>query len=458
MTPLVGTTNPSTPVGDKSGGERRAARAAAFQVFTKHETRDPRHGYSLARGASQREFRGFHETRITRHESRNFCRPVTASLFTIVHHCSRLFGIVQQKNITSEPVSPLRPHRQHGLLGFHQPRDTQHGFSLFLRRLQGEQPQARPTGFHESRITRHETRLLCFHETRNTNHGFFSPSVRKGSTIRNPRSDCRPRCPVAAFLRVVARHGASMARHGRPSSPAPATRPVGFSPATRHATWFFPVPPATPRRATPSPATGFFTKHETRITNHGLYAFVAAFLRVVARHRASMARHGRRPSPAPATRHVGFSPATNHATRFFPVPPATPRRATPISANGFFTNHETRNTNHGLYAFVAAFLCVVARHGAAMARHGRPPSPAPATRHVGFSPATNHATWFFPVPPATPRRATPSPANGFFTNHETRNTNHGLYAFLPTISRHFPLFFGPPSPRNRCPPPLPPPA
>ena len=61
MTPLLGTKTPSAPVGDKSGGERRAARAAAFQAFTKHETRDPRHGFSLARGASQREFQGFHE-------------------------------------------------------------------------------------------------------------------------------------------------------------------------------------------------------------------------------------------------------------------------------------------------------------------------------------------------------------------------------------------------------------
>ena len=52
------------------------------------------------------------------------------------------------------------PCRQHGLLGFHQPRDTQHGFSLSLQRLQGEQPQTRPTGFHESRVTKHESRLL----------------------------------------------------------------------------------------------------------------------------------------------------------------------------------------------------------------------------------------------------------------------------------------------------------
>ena len=89
---------------------------------------------------------------------------------------------------------------------------------------------------------------------------------------------------------------------------------------------------------------------------------------------------------------------------------------------------------------VAAFLRVVARHGAAMARHGRPASPAPATRPVGFSPATRHATWFFPVPPATPRRATPSPANRFFTSHESRITSHGLYAFFPTISHDFPAF------------------
>ena len=41
-----------------------------------HETRDPRQGVSLARGAGcplgRREFRGFHETRNTKHESRPF--------------------------------------------------------------------------------------------------------------------------------------------------------------------------------------------------------------------------------------------------------------------------------------------------------------------------------------------------------------------------------------------------
>ena len=37
-----------------------------------YEIRDPRHGVSLARGASRREYRGFHETRDTRPETRLF--------------------------------------------------------------------------------------------------------------------------------------------------------------------------------------------------------------------------------------------------------------------------------------------------------------------------------------------------------------------------------------------------
>ena len=162
-------------------------------------------------------------------------------------------------------------------------------------------PKPRPTVFHETRITKHETRL-------------FFTVVRDGRLHRKPPSGplpplasrcfpvhyCSPmfskkncsaplpsRRPVAAFLRVVARHGAAMERHGRPPSPAPATRPVRFSRNTRHetrllcfsrdknhATWIPPVPPAAPGRATPSPANGFFTNHESRDTNHGLYAFL----------------------------------------------------------------------------------------------------------------------------------------------------------------------------------------
>ncbi len=165
----------------------------------------------------------------------------------------------------------------------------------------------------------------------------------------------------------------------------------------------FTGPPAFPGRATASPADSFSrdTNHETRIT-----AFMLPYPRF-----PTISRH----FPA------------------FPAPPPPPGQGSARRSHrqhdrlGF---HDTRDTNHELCRRpVAAFLRVVVRHGAAMARHGRPPSPAPATRPVGFSPATRHATWFFPVPPATPRRATPSPTNGFSrnTNHESRNTNHGFY-------------------------------
>ena len=48
---------------------------------------------------------------------------------------------------------------------------------------------------------------------------FGSPWVRKGRTTENRRPNRRARRPVAAFLRVVARHGAAMARHGRDIAP-----------------------------------------------------------------------------------------------------------------------------------------------------------------------------------------------------------------------------------------------
>ena len=58
----------------------------------------------------------------------------------------------------------------------------------------------------------------------------------------------------------------------------------------------------------------------------------------------------------------------------------------------------------------------------------------------------------FTGPPAFPGRATASPADSFSrdTNHETRNTAFMLpYPRFPTISRHFPAFPAPPTPRSR---------
>ena len=164
--------------------EPLGARNTAFKVFTNHESRNTNHGlfivcfdrrvvrnagYCLARGASQREFRGFHETRITA-----FFRPGCATggatgnrrpdhcprrqaavfQFAIVHDCSRLFTIVHY-------CSPL-----------------------------------------------------------------FSKNILPCASVLAPPGRCFPaRCGAAR---------AAMARHGRPPSPAPATRPVRFSRITRH--------------------------------------------------------------------------------------------------------------------------------------------------------------------------------------------------------------------------------
>ena len=103
----------------------------------------------------------------------------------------------------------------------------------------------------------------------------------------------------------------------------------------------------------------------------------------------------------------------------FPNPPEFPGRATASRAQRVFTNHETRITKHGFYAS----LPTISRHFPPPRSRVRSPF-ASATRPVGFLRDTNHATWFFPVPPATPKRATPSPANEFsrITRHESRIT------------------------------------
>ena len=136
-------------------------RDMAFMLFTRQESRNMvspcPSGGSKERSPKpdQRVFTN-HESRLLRFSSHDFpafpspppgkgsaSRSVAAFLRVVARH-----GAAMARH-------GRRPHRQQALLGFHQPRDTQHGFSLFLRRLQGEQPQARPTLFHESRVTNH---------------------------------------------------------------------------------------------------------------------------------------------------------------------------------------------------------------------------------------------------------------------------------------------------------------
>ena len=110
--------------GRGSRGPGRVPRAAPRQPGctveqTNHEPRS-----FLPRGASRREFRGLHESRVTKHESRLFfavrapgwrhgkppsgpLRPPASRCFP-VHRCSPLFAIVQQKILFCASV-PSRP-------------------------------------------------------------------------------------------------------------------------------------------------------------------------------------------------------------------------------------------------------------------------------------------------------------------------------------------------------------
>ena len=182
MTPLLGTKTPSTPAGDVPAGDNKAAQATALawraaqasansELFTKHESRDTNHGlfsnHSLCgRSVLRGSARGWRH----RKPPSGPLHPPASHGFP-VRHCSRLFTIVRHcsaKNITPEPVSPLRPHRQHGLFCFHETRDTRYeprpllrrGMGRLWRGMGGDRPPHRQHGFMH--FTNHETRITAF--------------------------------------------------------------------------------------------------------------------------------------------------------------------------------------------------------------------------------------------------------------------------------------------------------
>ena len=314
-------------------------------------------------------------------------------------------------------------------------------FSPALRRLQGEQPQARPTGFHESRDTSHETRP--FFETRpfcrvdrqvmregGGPAGFKGGGTKRGKTngkefFLNPEtgittytesgfgsrfgiphyssvfvgkiriSPCRQSSASEhcgnrdiGFMDVSSRRITSLGPQVSPSGEAQGER--GTNRETR---------PFTKCAAQAGPGSELFTKHETRNT-----AFTAVRFSVGARGVAPPETSVRTTAPAgkplfscsPLFTIVRHCSAKKMFWASVPSPSAPATRPVWFSRN---TNHETR---------ITAF--VVARHGAAMARHGRPPSPAPATLSFLF---TGRQIFLL--------ERTMPPNHGF---HETRNTKH----------------------------------
>ena len=78
MTPLLGTKTPSAPVGDASAGDDKAAQVTAFQVFTRPETRDKAIAWREAQAGANSEVFTKHETRDPKHgffQARNTAFP-----------------------------------------------------------------------------------------------------------------------------------------------------------------------------------------------------------------------------------------------------------------------------------------------------------------------------------------------------------------------------------------------
>ena len=268
-----------------------------------------------------------------------------------------------------------------------------------------------------------------------------------------------------------------MARHGRPSFPAPATRPVGFSPATRHEArnMVFPRPCGHSKESNPKPDQQVFTNHETRL-------FVAV---------GAQGTHNQKPPPGPPRTPPGrFFPArcgaawrgygaawaaavphtgntacwvfTSHESRnmVLPLSSGGSKESNPKPGQQVFTNHETRDTNHGFYSSTRHETRNVSPFGSPWERKRhitknlrratvslRPFAwPCAAWRGYGAAwaavvPRTgNTACWVFtnqetrdtkhdfPRPCRDSKESNSKPGQQVFTNHETRNTNHGLYS------------------------------
>ena len=140
----------------------------------------------------------------------------------------------------------------------------------------------------------------------------------------------------------------------------------------------------------------------------------------------------------PMSRDARSMAQTKAAKARFTGPSALSGRATASPSDSF-----SRNTRHESWPLPPPGRCFPARCGAPWAatvpRAGNTAFPVHRPSDISsganqapqpwFSRNTKHETritafWFFPVPPATPRRATPTPASGFsrITSHETRIT------------------------------------
>ena len=183
MTPLLGTKTPSSPVGDTSAEDDKAAQATAFQVFTRAETRDTALAWREAQAGANSEVFTKHETRDPKHgffQTRNTAFPWLVWYLLVLKPFSLFFGrgtvYVESDDAVVGNENPIRARRVQ--VGWGQKSCPVASFLLVVARhgaamarhgrhgapraavRSSSAPATGPFGF--SRNTRHQSRLLCF--------------------------------------------------------------------------------------------------------------------------------------------------------------------------------------------------------------------------------------------------------------------------------------------------------
>ena len=275
MTPLLGTKTSSAPVGDAPAGDNKAAQATAFQVFMRPETQDAALAGREAQASANSEvsrktknkklktdFEVLHEIPITSHESRPFFPPETG-FYRVKPGLCRLIATFY-RIITGQ--KPAIPHNSSEFVG--------------IRRIATSAPSRCPRTVRIGNtagwvFTSHESRNMVFPcSSGDSKESNSKPGQRAFHETRDTKHESRPLCLCRCF---PARCGAASGVYGAAwAAVVPRAGNTACWVFTSHETrnMVFPCSSGDSKESNPKPDQQVFTKHETRNTNHGLYAFL----------------------------------------------------------------------------------------------------------------------------------------------------------------------------------------
>ena len=408
MTSLVGTKTPSAPVGDKSGGERRAARAFLSCSSWRVMGRLWRGMGGMGRAEplpehhphQQHDHSGFHGSRETSQETRNAdfdsCsgRHGSARVASRKTAARSLLSCALWRGMgrlwrgmggTGRPVqlSAHPPHQQQGHSSFHETRDPRPETRLFFesrpfcrvgrqvmreggqaRRLQGWTYETRENEW-KGVFLNPETGITTFSESRfGSRFGIRHNSSQFVGKIRI--SPCRPSSAPAHCGKLAVRgkspvEGAAgscgrSARSEEDGDPGDLLRRTTklTSANVRRPKGYAPLPVNGTEGAAPCSWNDQAILHRAPERNAARVTFTTGYsIGFMDASRPRLTFPGPQVSPSGD---VKGERATNRETQ-----PLTRRAAQASPSSEVFTKHETRNTKHGFFSKHGFFLACFGR-------------------------------------------------------------------------------------------------